>query len=75
MAADVDLSAYPQLLSVVQLAEILGISDDTIYDQLTEDTFPIPLCEGIGRRKKFARVQVERYLAGEPVSTSIERAS
>ena len=65
----IDLSVS-QTLSLEEAAVALGISRSTAYAVARRGEFPIPVLS-IGRKlRRVSRLQLERYLAGEPMSSS-----
>lgn len=55
------LEKYGPRLSVDQLAEVLGFKPQTVYNQVSAGTFPIPTY--VDGKKRFAAFQeVDRYL-------------
>lgn len=55
----------PGVVSVRELAAMLGVQPATLYAHLESGKFPLkPL--NLPGRTRFSRVQVERFLAGEP---------
>ena len=50
-----------RLLNVAELSEYLGLSPQTIYNQLSAGTFPIKT-KRLGRLLKFDIRDVDRYL-------------
>ena len=60
----------PVLVSVSELAKILGMARQTIYNQLSTGELPItPRRWGRGKRKKvvFDSRDVEKYINGLPI--------
>ena len=60
----------PVLLSVKELAEVLNLGRQTVYNQLSTGELPIvPKRWGKGKRKKvvFDSRDVEQYINGLPV--------
>lgn len=53
----------PQTYSVDEVAAVLGISHGLVYALVVRDEFPIRHLR-FGRRIKFVKADVERYLAG-----------
>ncbi len=49
-------SAVPLVLSVAEAAEALGVSDDLIYELITQGELP---CLALGRRKLVPRLAIE----------------
>lgn len=56
---------HKQLLSIEETALLLEVSKDTIYRQIEEGTFPLPVYR-IGKRMRVPRRAVERLLEGLP---------
>jgi excisionase family DNA binding protein len=50
-----------RMLSIKELANYLGLSPQTIYNQLSAGTFPIKT-KRIGRRLKWDRRDVDHYI-------------
>ena len=50
-----------RMLGIKELSDYMGISPQTIYNQLSAGTFPIKT-KRIGRRLKWDRRDVDRYL-------------
>jgi excisionase family DNA binding protein len=48
------------------VAETLRISRRQIEKLLKEGAFPIPRLRGLGKRNRWSRASVERYLGGKP---------
>lgn len=46
------------------LADLLGYSVRWIEQRIKERRFPIPPLNGLGRKVRWSRAAVERYLAG-----------
>jgi excisionase family DNA binding protein len=65
MEANIDLNNTmaldKRMLSIKELANYLGLSPQTIYNQLSAGTFPIKT-KRIGRRLKWDRRDVDHYL-------------
>lgn len=53
----------PATVSLHRAAEILGIGQSTAYELARRGEFPVPVLM-IGRSKRVALVQLERYLNG-----------
>jgi excisionase family DNA binding protein len=58
----IDMSTR-QTMSVPEVAKALKKSRATIERAINDGTMPVPLLEGLGKRRRFARVAVEAYLA------------
>lgn len=52
--------APPKLLSVAQMAKMLGVSKPHIYSLLKDERFPRPAC--VGERKRWFLSEVVSYL-------------
>ena len=50
-----------RMLSIKELSDYLGVSPQTVYNQLSAGTFPIKT-KRIGRRLKWDRRDVDHYL-------------
>jgi excisionase family DNA binding protein len=53
-----------QVLTVPEAATVLGMHETTIYRQLADGTFPLPVRK-IGGRWKISRYQLDRFLSGD----------
>jgi excisionase family DNA binding protein len=51
--------------SVREVAELLGISERSLRNQIKTGTFPVRPLPGTGRRKVLPRAEVDRYLRGD----------
>jgi excisionase family DNA binding protein len=50
-----------RMMNIKELADYLGLSAQTIYNKLSAGTFPLKT-KRIGRRLKWDRLDVDRYL-------------
>jgi excisionase family DNA binding protein len=62
---DGNLASGRTLLSVEELANILGIRPQTIYNKMSQGLFPIKH-KKIGRLVRFDRRELDRYLDSLP---------
>lgn len=58
----------PQLLSVIQAADYLGIGRATMYDLINRGECPVPVRK-VGGRLKLAKVQLDRWLEDGAVAS------
>ncbi len=57
----------PGTMSLLELAQELGISVTTAYERAARDDLPVPKIPGLGRYR-YSRRLVERLLEGQPLN-------
>lgn len=63
----------PLLCSVLDAARMLGISDKTVRNQISLDTFPLPVIR-LGGRTLLRVSDIEKFVeTGKPVKLSLNR--
>lgn len=60
---------WPQLLTIVQACEYLGISKSKGYDLLNAGQFPVSV-RRIGSQSKVAKAELDEWLRNPPDSSS-----
>jgi len=76
-AAIGDLATLPALLSLLELAKILGLTRDAAYKQDRAGAFDFLLAKPAIKPRKFSGERVRRYLQGEDMRalSRLKRAS
>ncbi len=67
-----EVAELPEVLTVSQAAELLGLSPRTVQDHAAEGKLP---CQRIGGVWRFSRRAILEYLAGEAGSLTVAMAA
>lgn len=70
-----DQKKASQLLSPTQVGELLGVCRQTVYKYYHTGKIPQPCKFGLGRRLKWIRPEVEKWILGgcEPIPLQTSR--